>query len=257
VSWMYFILAPAGIVLTATRGAFLSGLVAMSIVPLSLARQSFQTVLRTTALVILMIGALAFAVPEASWQRLSTIPGEVAGGGSMSTRRDIWTAGLRAFPQHPVVGVGAGAYGAAVASLHDNALKDDTVAHNMVLAILVENGIVGILLFSAMLGACAMAIVKFPGPDRLLWGVLMLAWLIGGLSGNVERWKVSWLLLGMVAAMHTSQAARRTVRSAASKAMSATRFRTPVSADLAAGAATSSRSFAGQPRHGDVARQRV
>ena len=170
ISLLYLVLAPLGVLLTATRGAFLAELVAALIVPLSLAKQSFSSFLRVSAVLAVMIGTVALAAPPAVWDRLGTIPNEVAGG-SMSTRREIWTAGLRVFPERPVLGSGAGAYGAAIDTRREFRLKADTVAHNMLIGLLVEQGVVGLALFLALLGACAVVIFTLPDSNRMLWAI--------------------------------------------------------------------------------------
>ena len=88
----------------------------------------------------------------------------------MSGRTDIWRAGLTVFPDTPLLGVGAGAYGPAVEHL----LYKAHAPHNMPLAVLVELGIVGLCIFAALLGACALTIFRMPSPDWKLWSALML-----------------------------------------------------------------------------------
>jgi O-antigen ligase len=114
----------------------------------------------------------------------------------MSTRRNIWEVGLGAFPEHPVLGVGAGAYG----TLLENRGNRSLPAHNVFIGLLVEQGVAGLLLFSALIGACALTIFRMPPSDRTLWSVLMLSWFVGLGSLSLERWKVTWLLFGLLSA---------------------------------------------------------
>lgn len=117
----------------------------------------------------------------------------------MSGRSAIWKAGLQAFPQRPLLGAGAGAYVEAVDPyLHYS--RSRTNAHNLSLGLLVEEGIIGLALFAALLGACAWTIFHSPPPHRALWGVLILTWFIGGLSGSPENMKFTWVLFGLVSA---------------------------------------------------------
>ena len=73
-------------------------------------------------------------------------------------------------------------------------------AHNMAIGLLVEEGIVGLVLFAGIFGACAWTIFRSPPPHGALWGVLLLTWLVGGMSGNPETVKFTWVLFGLVAA---------------------------------------------------------
>ncbi len=85
-------------------------------------------------------------VPETSWTRISTISAQVDSG-DLNQRTAIWAAGLRAFAAHPVLGVGEGAY----LQISDRQLGEGFVAHNTFVSVLVELGIVGFLLFAAIL----------------------------------------------------------------------------------------------------------
>jgi O-antigen ligase len=203
---VYFALAPLSILLTGTRGAFVAGIIALSIVPLTLARPSLRSFVVATVSLLLITGATAVMVPRASWTRILSIPSEVLEGGSMTGRKYIWEAGLKVFPEHPFLGFGAGAYGPAVGQLLNT---DRTVSHNVPLAVLVELGIVGCCLFAAFLGSCASVILRLPPPDRKLWAVVMTSWLVGVMSVNWEYRKVTWLLFALLAARGGERIAHR------------------------------------------------
>ena len=72
--------------------------------------------------------------------------------------------------------------------------------HNMALSLLVEQGFVGLTLFAALLGACAWTIFRSPPPHRALWGVLILTWLVSGMTVDPSTWKISWVFFGLVSA---------------------------------------------------------
>jgi hypothetical protein len=76
----YLPLAMIAILLTASRGAFLAGLVAMSVVPLTLSRRSLRS--WSVAVVILIVGAGAAStiVPAQLWNRIFTATDEVSTG---------------------------------------------------------------------------------------------------------------------------------------------------------------------------------
>jgi O-antigen ligase len=204
VGLVYFVVAPMAVLLTATRGAFLAGIVAFAIVPLTLRRQSAGTYVVGALVVIGGIAAAAWFVPEANWDRVFSTHTEIAEG-TMSRRTDIWKAGLDIVPDHALLGVGAGAYGAAV----DVYMPGKHIyPHNLVVGLLVEEGIVGLSIFLALLGVFAWIIVRTPPADRTLWSVLMLTWLVGAMSVNWEYVKITWVLFGMVAAQHVQRSSR-------------------------------------------------
>src|SRR5256885_13759366 len=122
--------------------------------------------MRTKVALYALSAATLFAatqfVPETALERLQTIRADV-GAGHFGGRGAIWMAGLEVAQEHPVAGVGAGAYGAAV----EPTLFFGWGAHSVPLAILVENGIVGLLL---LLGAVAAGTISLrhsrPPPTR-------------------------------------------------------------------------------------------
>lgn len=207
----FFALAPLAILLTGTRGAFLAGVIAISIVPLTLPRQSPRALLLIGVLLAVIAGATSVLVPPRTWGRILSIKSEVLGGGSMTGRADIWKAGITVFPEYAVLGAGAGAYGPAVGPVNGNFR---TAPHNMPLGVLVEQGVIGFVLFAALLTACAVVIVRMPSADRKLWAVLMLCWMVGVMSLNWEYRKVTWLLFGLMAAKSVPNRLARMVRSA-------------------------------------------
>jgi O-antigen ligase len=195
---IYFVAAPVGLLLTGTRGAFVAGLAACTIVPFTLPRLTLRGYALGAVLLTGITVAAALVVPRANWDRIMTISTQVTGGGSMSGRTDIWRASWQVFLQHPVVGVGYGGFAPATEPyLHNRFMSN---AHNLVLGLLVEGGVVGLVLFASMIGACVWTAFRSPPPYRALWSVLLLTWLVGGLSGSPETVKFTWVLFGFIAA---------------------------------------------------------
>jgi len=202
---VYFAVAPFAILLTGTRGAVLATVVALSIVPLTLPQRSLRSFFAIAVILIVVAGTTVLVVPQRTWLRVVSIKSEVLDGGSMTGRADIWAAGLRVFPERPLVGAGLGTFGDAVEPL----LNKRSGAHNLPLGMLVELGVVGFSLYAALLAACGVTIFRMPPSERKLWAVLMLSWMIGVMSLNWETRKVTWLLFAMVAAHGASETASR------------------------------------------------
>jgi O-antigen ligase len=193
-------MTPIAVLLTAVRGAFLAGLVAALVVPLTM-KMSVKAAIRGLVVAVVVGGAILVSVPQSSWARISTIPDEISGG-NLSSRRGLWKAGLQVFPRRPILGFGAGAFPTAIAGspLRPRGLRPGVPAHNVLIAIMVEQGVVGLLILLALFGACLRAARSLPPPDRSVWLVTVAVMVIAGLSGNLDRWKVTWLLLGFLAA---------------------------------------------------------
>ena len=195
---LYFVVAPLVILLTGSRGAFVTGLIALSIVPLTLQWSSPRSVAGVFAVAI-AIGVMTIQfVPESIWARLGTIQEEISQRDtlSLSGRVEIWRAGLSVAVENPLLGAGAGAYPVAI----DSVARRSAAAHNTYIAVLAEQGLLGFAFFVALLAAGAWTISGLPSQDRLLWMVVGFCWAIGGLSLNWEARKLTWLLFGFIAA---------------------------------------------------------
>ena len=130
---LYLPLGLTGILLTGSRGAFLTGVVALAIIPWTLGAAR----LRTKAILgALAIGSVALALsvaPEASLARIGSTRTDIEAG-YFGGRIHIWAAGLAVAREHPLTGVGAGAFGTAVGS----SLNQEMSSHHVLLAILVR-----------------------------------------------------------------------------------------------------------------------
>jgi O-antigen ligase len=117
--------------------------------------------------------------------------------GDWNGRLGIWREGLQLFAEHPWLGVGGGAFRTA-------ALEAGKLAHNFVISLLAEVGLIGFALFGAVLSMAAYDAVGQPKWLRRLWLAMFVAWLIGAISHNWEYRKQTWLFLGMVTAGATA-----------------------------------------------------
>jgi O-antigen ligase len=202
IRWLYaahMALAAITILLTGTRAAALAMGVALLIVPASVARLKRRQVAGILLTAVLIVVVALSIVPASSRDRLSTIPNELAGG-SMSGRTDIWAAGLELFQEHPVIGVGAGAYLQSVRHI----LFVPIVAHNTFLSVLVELGIVGLGIFCVLLGYLLLSALELPWLPKRLWLACLSAWLVGVSSLTWEMRKPTWLFFGLLLSQHGS-----------------------------------------------------
>jgi O-antigen ligase len=200
VRWLYIahlLLAGVTILLTASRGAMLALIVALSIVPATAALLTPREWRIVSVGALLMAAVALIVVPESAGRRLSTIPDELMGG-ELSGRSSIWVAGVEMFRDHPFVGVGAGAYLHSVKS----SVAVPNVAHNTFLSVVAELGIVGLCIFCALLGLLVLSVQELPWHSRRMWLVCLAVWGVGVSSLTWEMRKPTWWLFGMVAAQH-------------------------------------------------------
>jgi O-antigen ligase len=197
VAVIYFALTPLVLLLTATRGGFVAGIVALAIVPLTLPRQSLKSYLVVGVLLGVAMVPTTLFVPRGNWERILSISTELTEGGRLSGRTHIWRAGLQVYPERPFLGFGAGAYTMAIEPLR----RESAVgSHNTFIGLLVEEGMVGLLLFIGVMAACAWTIYQAPPPHRALWAIVMLTWLVGAMDANFEYSKITWVLFGLISA---------------------------------------------------------
>ncbi len=197
-AWVWQLYVPLGITaifLTASRGAFLAALVALVIIPWTLGRLRLRT---KAALCALAVGSFVLAtmfVPEASLERIRSTRADIAAG-YFGGRGAVWRAGLQVAQEHPLAGVGAGAYGAAV----EPTFHRELASHQVPLAILVEDGVVGLFLFLAMVAGAIKPLRHLPLLQRRFGIVLLLALAVGSSSLEWDHRKEFWFVLGVLAA---------------------------------------------------------
>lgn len=205
--WLYrvhLILAGTTILLTASRGATLATVVALTIVPLTQARLGGRQRVALVLTVILLIGGILFFVPETSWERLATVPTEFEQG-TFTGRTIIWRAGWEIFRAHPFVGIGANAFRVMVSRELAEPIRMGEAdpappAHNTFLSVLVEQGVLGFAAFCGMLGALAVSLRGMPPFPQRLWIVSLAVWVVGVSSLTWEMRKPTWFFFGLLMA---------------------------------------------------------
>jgi O-antigen ligase len=140
------------------------------------------------------VGGLAVAalplLPAAPVQRLWNTGNELMHG-NLNHRQDVWAEAFRIIGENPWFGIGAGAFKVAATGVNK-------VGHNFVLALLAEIGIVGLVLFLAIIVVAVRAIRPAPRALRELWLTILVAWTFAALLHNWEYRKLTWLMFGLM-----------------------------------------------------------
>jgi O-antigen ligase len=201
--WLNLLYLPLGmtaVLLTASRGAFIPAVVSLLIIPLTLpGTHSWSMRGAILGLVLISVVVLQDVIPAYSWERLAATRAEIESG-EFGDRSQIWKAGLQVFEQHPLAGVGAGAFGAAVEPI----LGDPRGAHQTFLSVLVGQGLIGLLLFLAMFVAAGAPVWRMPSLPRAFWSVLLLTLAIGLQPRTWDYRKPVWFILAVLAT-HAAQ----------------------------------------------------
>ena len=205
--WICRAYLPLGVLavgLSGSRGGMATATLALLIVPLSMVRLSPGRLV--SAMVMLTIaGGLAVAyVPETIVERLSTIGTELEGG-RIGGRGKLWVAGLEAFVYHPIGGYGTGLFKGAITPLLGGAAQ---VAHNSYISVLVEQGIVGFVLYMTMVLGVLRSVFKLPQLERRFGLVLMGTLGMAMLPLTWEDRRAVWTVLALVLVFSQSYLAR-------------------------------------------------
>jgi O-antigen ligase len=190
----YLPVAVVAIGLSGSRGGMVATTVALLFVPLSMTKLSPGRLV--SAMVMLSLtGALAVAyIPETLVERLSTIGTEVEGG-RIGGRAKLWKAGLEAFAQYPLAGYGTGHFKTAITPILGGASQ---VAHNSFISVLVEQGIVGFLLYMTMFVAVFLSVMKLPTLERRFAMVLLATLVVAMLPLTWEDRRAVWVVLALL-----------------------------------------------------------
>ncbi len=207
------------IVLTQSRGAFLA--VATMALPsaIALARRRPRAVMAFAALVTLAL----YLAPGTFWKRIGGLRrgtsvetiGEMDPEGSARQRFAVLQTALRIIQDHPVLGVGLGAYGEANAQYTPALGQLDT--HNTYLNIVAETGLPGLALFLGLVASVLRDVrearrrarrVLPPQAEMLRWLQYGLCgYLIAGLFGSYSHLTFPYVSLALLwSASHTVRA---------------------------------------------------
>ena len=193
--WAQLGVCVTAILLTGSRGAFLSTFVASLMLPLAMRRMPrSQQIMAGVACAVVILGAIAF-IPADTWHRLFQTGTQISEG-TLTHRTLIWSAGLGVLRDHPFLGVGSGAYAASTMSV----VGVPWVAHNTFLSVLVELGVFGALLLIALLVTLFLTTRRMPYLEKSLWLTILLTWSLGVMALTWEYRKPTWIMFGLLVA---------------------------------------------------------
>ena len=188
----YLPLGFLSVLLTGSREGLLAGMLALAGGAVLLFRRRPERLVPALFLVPLLAALVWTVVPAATFERLATIPEQMQGG-DLNQRLNIWTAGWQAFVRRPFFGSGAGTFVAAAG------LAPIDTAHNTLLSLVVEGGIVELTICAAIVVVCAWSVRRMTGSLRIGMGTVLAVWCLTLLAATVEQNRTTWILLGLIA----------------------------------------------------------
>ena len=187
----YFFIAPAtfAILLTGSRNALFSLIPAFWFV---LGATTQLKIVPKVLIMVVLIGGLTSVqglLPKHTITRLQSTDDEITQG-DLQGRQQIWEQGMEQFWEHPLTGVGTGAYEAAI--------ERGKVAHNTYYSILVESGLPGFLFFLLILIMLIYLAARQPLLIASLWLTVLVLWGLGVTSKTWEHRKPTWLIFNWI-----------------------------------------------------------
>jgi O-antigen ligase len=128
-------------------------------------------------------------VPQNTLDRILTMGSDVQ---DMNSRVPIWQAALSEMPSHIVLGAGAGSFRVASGT--------DMVAHNTFLSVLLEEGLVGLSLFLAIVYLLFKTAWRGDPSTRSIWIAILFCWCVGVSSLTWEQTRLTWIIFALAAA---------------------------------------------------------
>jgi O-antigen ligase len=193
INYAYIPLAFFGIALSGTRTALIASIVGMLYGLVSLSRVKIWV--RATILILLVVSILYFVVPRVqdlrSFERLGTTTTELTQG-DLNNRTNNWKEGIDAFLEHPLLGIGT--------NMYPTINRWGKAAHNSFIAVLVELGAIGFVIFMGLIAVAFIETWRQPRWQALFWSSILLVWILGSSTLTWTHRKTTWLFMSLLVA---------------------------------------------------------
>lgn len=198
----YLPMALFAVILAASRGGLIAMLIALTIIPFTFRNLKPLQRFAIISLVSISVVALFFYLPglfpglQTNIERLAGTAGELQEG-DLSTRTNIWRAGLEVLNDHLYFGVGLGNFNNSVAPIYGRPASP----HNVFLSVATELGTIGLILFSLMLFFVVWPVFTRDYPYRAFHAILFAVLFVSFLPLGIEYRKMTWFTLTLLATM--------------------------------------------------------
>lgn len=136
----------------------------------------------------LSVWAAALLAPE-SVARLSTIGTEITSG-DLNDRRTIWDAAWSLAGESPLFGLGVGRFADDLKPYYGQAI----VAHNTLITVAVEEGLIGALIYCAFLGSLLLGLLRLRNSTKPMWIACLACLAVGTFTLTWNHRKLTWVL---------------------------------------------------------------
>jgi O-antigen ligase len=189
VNIMYIPLSFFALILTGSRAGFLCSLISMAYFIVTFLKQRLWIKVFLVIIMLFSIFSIFTLIPESTIQRVSNSFEDLKSG-SLSGRETIFFAAAQLINNHPIIGIGAGAFKTASGT--------DTFAHNTILSVLAETGVIGLFLFFCIIFISFLEVISQPKIEAYFWFTVLLIWGVGVNSLSWEFQKPTWVILNLI-----------------------------------------------------------
>lgn len=189
INFIYIPAAIGAIILTGSRTALIVIIPGLLYIMATMNRLTPAYRFLFTAIAIFAIIKGQTLIPTSTLRRLGTI-GDSISAGDLGGRMVLWDKSVSIFQENFIVGIGSG-------SLHSPDQLGGA-AHNTFISVLTELGILGFLLFLALLIIVVHKIMIQSKSYSVLWLAVLTTWLLGVQSLTWEFTKSTWFFLNMI-----------------------------------------------------------
>ena len=196
IQWMMSAFIPLSVIsifLTGSRGSFVALLISLLIVPWTYINTSKKVKLFLILTIIIASYFVLFVIPANTVDRIYNIFNS-AKSDNLSQRMDIWIASKKFVPYHSAIGVGTGAFRVAI----ERIMGREHVAHNTLLSILGEEGIIGLSIFIIIIVILIFKISKLQEQEKKTWTIILLTWIIGTSVLSWDYQLITWFLFSLI-----------------------------------------------------------
>jgi O-antigen ligase len=204
-SWLnalYLPMALLAVILAASRGGLIAMLIALTIVPFTFRNLKPLQRFAIVSLVSISVIALFIYLPgffpglQANIERLAGTASELQEG-DLSTRTNIWRAGLEVLNDNLYLGVGLGNFNNSIAPIYGRPASP----HNVILSVATELGTIGLILYSLVLFFVVWPVFTRDYPYRAFHAILFMVLFVSFLPLGIEYRKMTWFTLTLLATM--------------------------------------------------------
>lgn len=182
------------IFLTGTRTGSIVGMVGIAYWLFTHRKASFAIKASIIIVIIASIIAIFSFAPKASVDRIFS-SGKSISSGTLNSRTTIWRGSLNQWEKNPIKGTGLGGLGYALSHEH----VEYRSAHNAFIHLLAENGIIGLLLYLAIIFSVLYYILLLPTNEKAFLLSLLMVLVISQLTIHSQNEKIMWFILTILA----------------------------------------------------------